>query len=221
VNHFLRLIAREARAAWDGGGGAAAPAAVFLSAAALMAFAVGSEPERLAAAGPGGLAFAFAVAALLGYEQLFQGDIEAGAIEPLALGPLPLELVAAAKIIARSLATLIPAAFVAPFAAVLLQLPISAAPTALFVALLAGPALVAAGAAPAALAAGRPRGGLLIAVTAPPLMAPPVIFAAGALRAAELGDSAIPALLLLAASGLAALVVGSLGAAAALRLHLE
>jgi len=142
-------------------------------------------------------------------------------IEPLALGPLPLELVAAAKIIARSLATLIPAAFVAPFAAVLLQLPISAAPTALFVALLAGPALVAAGAAPAALAAGRPRGGLLIAVTAPPLMAPPVIFAAGALRAAELGDSAIPALLLLAASGLAALVVGSLGAAAALRLHLE
>src|SRR5262249_6925876 len=91
---LLLLIMREARVAWDGGGGAAAPAAAFLSAAALMVFAVGSEHARLAAAGPGALAFSFALAALLGFEQLFQGDLEAGAIEPLALGPVPLELVA-------------------------------------------------------------------------------------------------------------------------------
>lgn len=221
MSAFLRLFAREARAAWEGGGGAATPAAVFLSAAALIAFAVGADLDRLAAAGPGGLAFAFAVAALLGYEQLFQGDIEAGAVEPLALGPLPLELVAAAKILARALATLTPAAVAAPVAAILLGMPVSATPVAFVAALLAGPALVAAGAAPAALAAGRPRGGLLIAVTAPPLMAPPVIFAAGAFRAASDGMDAGPALLLLAASGLAALVIGSLGAAAALRLHLE
>jgi heme exporter protein B len=218
---FFLLIGREARVAWEGGGGAASPAAVFLSAAALLAFAIGADQERLAAAGPGALAFSFALAALLGFEQLFQGDLEAGAIEPLALGPLPLELVAAAKIIARAVATLMPAALVAPFAAVLLGLPLSAAPVALASALLAGPALVAAGAAPAALAAGRPRGGLLIAVTAPPLMAPAVIFASGALRAAAEGTSAAGALFLLAAAGLAALVIGSLGAAAALRLHLE
>jgi heme exporter protein B len=218
---FLHLVAREARAAWEGGGGAATPAAVFLSAAALMAFAVGADADRLAAAGPGALAFSFALAALLGFEQLYQGDLEAGAIEPLALGPLPLELIAAAKILARAAATLAPAALVAPFAGILLGLPVEAAPAAFLTALLAGPALIAAGAAPAALAAGRPRGGLLIAVTAPPLMAPAVIFAAGALRAASIGEPAGPALLLLAAAGLASLVIGSLGAAAALRLHLE
>jgi heme exporter protein B len=218
---FLHLVAREARTAWEGGGGAAAPAAVFLAAAALLAFAVGADAERLAAAGPGALAFSFAVAALLGFEQLYQGDLEAGAVEPLALGPLPLELVAAAKILARAAATLAPAALVAPFAAILLGLPASAAPAAFLTALIAGPALIAAGAAPAALAAGRPRGGLLIAVTAPPLMASPVIFAAGALRAAALGEPVVPALLLLSASGLAALVIGSIASAAALRLHLE
>lgn len=218
---FLSLVAREAKTAWEGGGGAASPAAVFLSAAGLLAFAVGADMERLSAAGPGALAFSFALAALLGFEQLFQGDLEAGAVEPLALGPLPLELVAAAKIIARSIATLMPAAFVAPFAAILLGIPIEATPVCFLAALLAGPALVAAGAAPAALAAGRPRGGLLIAVTAPPLMAPAVIFAAGAIRDAAGLDVSAGGLLLLAASGLASLVVGSIGAAAALRLHLE
>ena len=218
---FVLLTVREAREAWDGGGGAATPAAVFLSAAALLAFAIGADLERLSAAGPGALAFSFAVAALLGYEQLFQGDLEAGAVEPLALGPLPLELVAAAKILARSIATLTPAALIAPVAAVLLGVPVAAAPTAFITAVLAGPALVAAGAAPAALAAGRPRGGLLIAVTAPPLMAPAVIFTAGALGEAALGASPASALLLLAATGLASLVIGALGAAAALRLHLE
>jgi heme exporter protein B len=218
---FLSLVAREAKTAWEGGGGAASPAAVFLSAAGLLAFAVGADMDRLAAAGPGALAFSFALAALLGFEQLFQGDLEAGAVEPLALGPLPLELVAAAKIIARSIATLMPAALVAPFAAILLGVPIAATPVAFLAALLAGPALVAAGAAPAALAAGRPRGGLLIAVTAPPLMAPAVIFAAGAIRDAAGLDVSAGGLLLLAASGLASLVIGSVGAAAALRLHLE
>lgn len=218
---FVSLFMREAKAAWDGGGGASSPAAVFLAAAGLMAFAVGSDMGKLAIAGPGALAFSFAVAALLGFEQLFQGDLEAGAIEPLALGPLPLELVAAAKILARSAATLAPASLVAPFAAVFLGLPVTSMLDAFLAALIAGPALVAAGAAPAALAAGRPRGGLLIAVTAPPLMAPAVIFSAGALRASVDGQGAGGALMLLAAAGLAALVIGSLGAAAALRLHLE
>jgi heme exporter protein B len=218
---FVTLVAREAKTAWEGGGGAASPAAVFLSAAGLIAFAVGADMERLSAAGPGALAFSFAIAALLGFEQLFQGDLEAGAVEPLALGPLPLELVAAAKIIARSIATMMPAAIVSPFAAIMLGIPLEAVPTALLAALIAGPALVAAGAAPAALAAGRPRGGLLIAVTAPPLMAPAVIFSAGAIRDAAGLDVAAGGLTMLAASGLASLVIGSVGAAAALRLHLE
>ena len=79
VGAFLLLLGREARAAWDGGGGAAAPAAVFISATVLMSYAIGIDARALAAAGPGALVFALGVTALLGYEQLFQGDIEAGA----------------------------------------------------------------------------------------------------------------------------------------------
>lgn len=215
------FFAREAGQAWDGGGGAAAPAAFFLAACALAAFGVGAAPDLLAAAGPGALTLALAFVALLGLEHLYQGDLESGALDQLALGPLPLEFVTGAKILARAAATLGPLALAAPPAAILLGLPMEAALWAAPVTLIAAPGLVAGGATGAALAAGRARGGLLIAVITPPFSAPMVIFAAGAIRRAALGDPVAPAVFLLAAASVLALVIGAAGAAAALRLHLE
>ncbi len=221
MSAWLFLLRREIAFAWAGGGGASAPAAFFLAACALAAFGVGSAPDLLEAAAPGALVLALAFVAILGLEHLFQGDLESGALDVVALGPAPVEAVALAKILARSAATLAPIALLAPAACALLSLPMGASVTTGAAILLAAPGLVAAGAAPAALAAGRARGGLLIAVMTPPLLAPIVIFAAAAIRAAALGDSAEPALLLLGACSLGALVIGVLGAAAALRLHLE
>ncbi len=221
MNAARALFARECAAAWAGGGGAASSATFFLAAAALTAFAVGPSADLLAAAAPGALMIAFTFAAMLGLEHLFQNDLDSGALDELALGPLPLTAVAAVKILARAAAALWPAALVAPIAAVLLGLDGAAALVSGVACLAAAPALVAAGAAPAALAAGRPRGALLIAVVSPPFRAPTVIFAAGAIRAAAIGTDPTAPLFLLAASALASLVVGAAGAAAALRLHLE
>lgn len=214
------LMARELAAAWRGGGGAAPAAAFFIAACALAAFAIGADPARLSAAGPGVMMLAFTLAAILGFEHIFQEDVESGALEQVALSPTPLAALAAVKILARALAALGPPALIAPLAGAMLSAGAAAVPAA-FVLLMAAPGLVGGGAAAAALAAGRARGGLLIAVISPPLLAPTVIFAAGALSAFQTGASPVAALLLLTASSIAFLLIGAVSAGAALRMHLE
>ncbi len=221
MSAFNALVRRETALAWDGGGGAAAPLAFFLSAAALGAFAVGSDLTLLRAAGPGVLVLAFALTAILGLEHLYQADLESGALDQLALAGPPLEAVALAKIVARAFICLGPAAVAAPLGAVMLGAPPLAALAAPVTLLIAAPGLVAAGATGAALAAGRARGGMLIAVITPPLMAPNVIFAAGALSMATGGEPIGSTLLLGAAASLFGLAVGVVGAAAGLRMQLS
>ena len=216
-----RLWLRELGRAWGRGGGAAGPAAFFLSACALAAFAIGADAETLSKAGVGVVVIAFALAAILGLEHLFQGDLESGALEQTALGPAALEMLAGLKILARAIATLWPVALISPVAGIVLGLPTAGLVTLLVGGLIAAPGLVGGGAAAAALAAGRARGGLLIAVISPPLLAPPVIFFAGAVSAAGAGEDPTGALLLLGAATLFSLVVGAFGAGAALRMHLE
>ncbi len=215
------LFARECARAWRGGGGSAASAAFFFTASALTAFALGPDTQLLASAAPGALVLALAIAALLGLEHMFQEDLEIGAADQLALAAAPLEFVAFTKIVARAVAGMGLAVVVAPLAAMLFVAPDAVGVWAAPVAAVAAPGLIGAGATPAALAAGAARGGLLIAVLTPPLMAPTAIFAALALRAAAAGDDVSGLLSLLAASSLASVVIGAFGAAAAFRIHLE
>ncbi|MBX9576085.1 MAG: heme exporter protein CcmB, partial [Caulobacteraceae bacterium] len=69
----------------------------------------------------------------------------------------------------------------------------------------------------AALSLGSKRGGLLVAVIALPLYAPPVIFGAGAVTAAQEGTPAGPALALLGAYALFACALAPFAGAAAIR----
>jgi heme exporter protein B len=73
------------------------------------------------------------------------------------------------------------------------------------------------GALGAALALGAKRGGLLIAVVVLPLFIPPVVFGSGALDRAAAGLSSLPALALLSAYVLFAVVIAPLAGAAAIR----
>lgn len=215
------LWGREWASAWAGGGGPAAPMSFFLAMAALSAFAIGADPNVLGTAAPGVVVIGFALVAILGFEHLFQADLESGRFDQLALGPWPMEAVVMVKILARAGATLVPVALVSPLAGVMSGMPLDAAVITAPILALAAPGLIAAGAPAAALAAGQARGGLLIAVITPPLIAAPMIFAAGAVRAASVGDPAAPAVMLLAASTVFALTVGVLGAAAAIRMHMD
>jgi len=217
VRPALALFRRELSVAWGGGGGPLLACAVHACVCTLLPLAVGAQPARLAAVAPAAAWVSLALAFLLSLERLFERDYEDGALDLLALGPLPLEATAAIKSLAQWVATGLPLALAAPLVSTALgadprHIPLTAAAAAL-----AALGFASAGAAGAAVALGARRGGVLIAVIVLPLYAPPVIFAAGALSAAASGLPWGGAMLLLAAYTLAAVALAPFAAAAAVR----
>jgi len=141
------------------------------------------------------------------------------------LSPLPLELTALAKIAAHWLSTGLPLTLLSPLLALLFNLPGPATMT-LFVSLLIGtPAVSAVGAIGASLTLSLKRGGLLLPLIILPLLAPAVIFGAGAVSLALDGpigiEGARDALGLLAAFAFAAVLLSPFAAAASVRLNLS
>ncbi len=175
------LFRRELSLAWGRGGGPLLALAFYACVVTLLPLAAGPEPERLALLAPGVAWLALALSALLSLERLFERDFEDGALDLLALGPAPLEAVAAVKCLAQWLAAGAPLALASPVAAIALGASPQVAPLLLAVSLAGSLAFAFVGGMGAALAIGSRRGGMLIAVIVLPLFAPPVIFGGGAL----------------------------------------
>lgn len=211
------LLGRELALAWSRGGGPLPALAFYAGMATLLPFAVGPEPERLAAVAPGFAWLALALASLLSLERLFERDFEDGTLDLLALGPAPLEAVCAIKCLAQWLAAGLPLAFAAPLAAIALGAPVTLAPLVFLCALIGGLAFAFVGGLGAALALGSRRGGLLIAIIVLPLFAPPVIFGGGALTQLAAGLAWTSGLALLAGWTAAAVALSPLAMAAACR----
>ena len=217
MSAVLALLRREVAAGWGRGGGPLFALAFYLGVAALLPLAEGPSPDRLRAVAPGAAFVALALASLLSLERLFERDFEDGALDLLALGPAPLELVAAAKCAAQWLTAGLPLGLAAPVVAVMLGAPTGLAPAVLASALLAGLAFAVTGGIGAALTLGARRGGLLTAVIVLPLYAPPVVFGAGAVEAFASGLDGRTGLLLLAAYTLGAVALAPFAMAAACR----
>ena len=211
------LLRREGALAWGRGGGPLLALAFFVATATLLPLAVGASPARLAAVAPGSAWLALALASLLSLERLFERDFEDGTLDILALGPVPLEMVAFAKGLAQWLANGAPLALAAPLVAVALGADMRLVPITFISALIGGLGLSFTGGIGAALSLGSKRGGVLIAVLVLPLFAPPVIFGAGAIDAFASGLDWRPALGLLSAYSLAAAALGPFAMAAACR----
>ncbi|WP_312146883.1 heme exporter protein CcmB [Brevundimonas sp.] len=211
------LFGRELSLAWGGGGGPLLACGFMLCLTAILPLAAGGDPRVLAPAASGTSWMALALASLLSLERLFERDLEDGALDLLALGPLPLEATVAIKALAQWLATGLPLAIAAPIAALALGQPAHLIGLTALAAALGGLGFAFTGALGAALALGAKRGGLLIAVVVLPLFIPPVVFGAGALTRAADGGDPLSALALLAAYVLFAMVVAPVAGAAAIR----
>ncbi|MFY8141727.1 MAG: heme exporter protein CcmB, partial [Caulobacter sp.] len=122
------LLGRELALAWSRGGGPLPALAFYAGMATLLPFAVGPQPERLAAVAPGFAWLTLALASLLSLERLFERDYEDGTLDLLALGSAPLEAVCAIKCLAQWLATGLPLAVAAPLAAIALGAPVALVP---------------------------------------------------------------------------------------------
>lgn len=217
MSRFSALLARETALAWGRGGGPLVAVGFYAGVATLIPLASGPEPDRLAAIAPGAAWVALALASLLSLDRLFERDFEDGALDLLALSPLPLELTCAVKCLGQWLATGAPLAAAAPVAAIALGASPALAPMIFACALLGGVAFAFMGGIGAALSLGARRGGLLTAVIVLPLFVPPVIFGGGALDAFASGLPWKAGFALLGAYAAAALALGPLAMAAACR----
>ena len=217
MSRLSALLARETALAWGKGGGALVSVGFYAGVATLLPLAIGPEAQRLAAIAPGAAWVALALACLLSLDRLFERDFEDGALDHLALSPVPLELTCAIKCAGQWLATGAPLALAAPLAAMSLGAPLAMTPLIFACALAGGLAFVFVGGIGAALSLGARRGGLLTAVIVLPLFTPPVIFGGGALAAFASGLPWTSGFILLAAYAAAAVALGPLAMAAACR----
>jgi len=210
---------RDVRLATRAGGSAALALAFFAMTATLTPLAVGADLRLLARIAGGVLWVAAVLAALLSLDRLFQADFEDGSLDVLALGPLSLEAISIAKIAAHWLTTGLPLTALSPALALLFNLPGKAYGALILSLVLGTPAISAIGAIGASLTLSIRRGGLILPLIVLPLLAPCVIFGAGAIQAAQDGLSN-GALYLLAAFSLVAVLLSPFAVAAGLRLNL-
>jgi heme exporter protein B len=217
MSRLSALVVRETTLAWGRGGGPLVSVGFYAGVATLMPLAIGPEAQRLAAVAAGVAWVALALASLLSLERLFERDYEDGALDLLALSPVPLELSCAAKCLGQWLAAGAPLALAAPIAALGLGARVELAPMIFACALAGGLAFAFLGGIGAALSLGARRGGLLTAVIVLPLFVPPVIFGGGAFDALASGLPWKAGFALLGAYAAAAVALGPLAMAAACR----
>lgn len=221
MNSFWALVRRDLRLAVREGGAIGTALGFFLIVVSLMPLGLGPDLNLLARIAAGVLWIALLLAALLSLNRIFEADYEDGTLDVLATGHLPLELVATAKSLAHWITTGIPLALLAPVLGILLNLDLASYPILVGTTLVGTPAVSFLGAIGAALTVKARRGGLLLALVVLPLYVPTLIFGISAVSAAAGPAGMGAAFLILAAISLAAVVLGPIAAAAALRIQLQ
>lgn len=221
VTTFFNLVGRDLRLALRGGIGSLVAMVFFVIAATLFPLGVGPESALLERIAPGVLWVCALLATMLSLDRMFQEDYDDGSLEVIALGPLPLEIVVLAKVLAHWLTTGLPLIISAPVLAILLNMSTQGFAVLIISLLLGTPILSLIGSVGAALTVGLKRGGVLISLLVLPLYVPVLIFAVGAVEGAIFGLGAQANLLILAGGFLFFLVLTPWASAAALRMALE
>ncbi len=218
---FLTLVGRDLRIALRDGGAIGIALGFYLIVVAIVPIGLGPDLNLLSRIGPGLLWVALLLSALLSVDRIFHNDHEDGTLEVIALGPLPLELVVAAKALAHWLSTAVPLVLLAPLLGLLLNLELGAYPAVVATMLIGSPAVSFLGAVGGALTLGLRRGGLLVAMLILPLFVPVLIFGVASVdRMTSALGSPVQPLLILAAYALATVVLAPFAAALALRANL-
>jgi heme exporter protein B len=218
---FAAILRRDLRLGLRRAADSLQPLLFFVVALALFPLGIGPAPEILERIGVGVIWVLALLAVMLSLDRLYQGDAEDGALDLLAQGVLPLELVALAKCLAHWLTTGLVLAIASPLLAVLMQLPGSAIGPLALALLLGTPTLTLIGSVGAALMIGARRGSALLALTVLPLYVPVLIFGVSAVEGEVMGLGGRDQFLIQGAMLLAALALTPFATAAALRLALE
>lgn len=215
------VLRRDLLLAWRRRGDIAMPVLYALIVATLFPFALGPDAALLAQVAGGVVLVTVLLSMLLAFDALFRPDLDDGSLEQLMLAPQPLALMLGMKILAHWLATALPLIVIAPILASMLHLPTHANAVLVLSLLVATPLLSLLGSVLVALTAGTRRSGMLLALMLLPLCVPVVIFAAGAVSAAQSGLPWIAPIAWLGAALALLVVLAPLACAAALRIAID
>ncbi|MEQ6917120.1 heme exporter protein CcmB [Halomonas aquatica] len=197
------------------------PLVFFALVITLFPIGISPDPELLASIAPGLLWVAALLAALLSLDSLFRGDYDDGSLEQLLLSPHPLPALVLAKVAVHWLLTGLPLSLMAPVLGIMLSLPAGSYAVLALSLALGSASLSLIGAIGAALTVGLSRGGVLLSLLVLPLYIPVLIFGAGAVQAAILGDGVAAHLAILGALLAVALILAPWAIAASLRISIN
>jgi len=197
------------------------PLVFFALVITLFPIGISPDPQLLATIAPGLLWVAALLAALLSLDSLFRSDFDDGSLEQLLLSPQPLPALVLAKVGVHWLLTGLPLALMAPLLGIMLSLPAGSYAVLALSLALGSASLSLIGAIGAALTVGLSRGGVLLSLLVLPLYIPVLIFGAGAVQAAILGDGVSAHLAILGALLAVALSLAPWAIAASLRISIN
>jgi heme exporter protein B len=212
------ILVRDLRIATRARGGGLTAVLFFLVLIAMAPLALGPDLALLRRIGPSLLWLGALLSSLLALDRLFLEDLEDGSLDLILLARAPLELVVGTKALAHWMATGLPLVIAAPMFGLLLDVDPPAGLKVALTLLVGTLALTFIGLVSAAIAVSLRRGGLLLPILVLPLSTPVLIFGVSASMSGV--DGAVPfaaPFTILCALTLIGLVVGPLGAAAALR----
>jgi len=193
----------------------------FAVVASLFPLGIGPETNLLMQIAPGMLWIAALLAAMLSLHKIFAEDFLDGSLDQVLLTKLPLSLAVLAKTIAHWISSGLLLALLSPILALQFNLPIESVGV-LFLSLLLGtPLLSLIGSIGAGLTLASRGGGTLLSLIILPLVAPVLIFGAGAVEAYQAGLGFTAHFSLLGAMLAIALFLAPLATAASLRIALE
>lgn len=221
ISAMLTVIRRELLIAYRRQADILNPLWFFIIVITLFPLGIGPEPNLLARIAPGIVWVAALLASLLSLERLFRDDFQDGSLEQMMLMPVPLPLVAIAKVWAHWLLTGLPLLIISPLLAILLSLDFNTW-VAVFLTLLIGtPTLSFIGAIGVALTVGLQKGGVLLSLLVLPLYVPVLIFATSAIEAGSLGMGYSGQLAVLGAMLMGSITLTPFAIAAALKVSVN
>ena len=218
---FIGIIKRDLQLALRRKSDSLSALIFFAVVASLFPLGIGPETKLLMQIAPGMLWIAALLAAMLSLHKMFTEDFMDGSLDQILLTKLPLSLVVLAKTIAYWLSSGVLLALISPILALQFNLPFDSV-VVLFLSLLLGtPLLSLIGSIGAGLTLASRGGGTLLSLIILPLVAPVLIFGAGAVEAHQAGLGLTAHFSLLGAMLAIALFLAPIATAASLRIALE
>ncbi len=218
---FWALFKRDVLVAWRRKSNMYQPLVFQLLIVTMFPLGLGAGAQTLAKIAPAVVWILALLSTLITLENIFKDDYQDGSLDVYVLSGMSLPLATLSKAAAHWLTTGVPVILFAPVIGVLLHLPSQSYAVLMLSLALATPIFSLLGTLGSALIMNIKNGGMLLSVLIMPLLAPVLIFGAGAVLESTLGNSAFGHLMLLLGCTVLSVTLAPLAAAAAVKINLE